>query len=227
MTEILEENKNCWLYKGCSHAHCHHSCIKRIKLNYLYEQAMISEKQRIKFKFSISNKEDLETFKYLNNIAKNIKEFVSIGGNLYIHSKQTGNGKTSTALRLVQVYFDKIWYETTLECRALFINVPRYLLEVKNNISEKSTYIQQIRENVLNADIVIWDDIGTKGLTQFEHENVLSMINARLDAGKANIYTSNLSKEELHNSVGDRLYSRVYQLSEDVELFGDDFRPNV
>lgn len=223
---VLEENKNCWLYNCCSHVDCDKSCIKRIKLDYLYNLGLITEKQRIRFKFNPDIR-DKETFEYVANISKNVLKFVEIGGNLYIHSKQCGNGKTSLALRLVQSYLDKIWPTSPLTCRVLFINVPRYLLEIKNNISEKSDYIEHIRKNVLDADLVVWDDIGTKGLTQFEHENVLSMINARLDAGKANIYTSNLSKDELHDSVGDRLYSRVYSLSEDVELFGDDYRPNM
>lgn len=224
--KILEENENCWLYNDCSHVNCDKPCIKRIKLDYLYNEGLISQKQRMRFKF-VPDKKDLETFEYLSKIAKNILKFVEGGYNLYIHSKQCGNGKTSIALRLIQAYLDKIWATTPLMCRVLFINVPRYLLEIKNNISEKSEYIEHIRKNVLTADIVVWDDIGTKGLTQFEHENVLSLINARLDTGKANIYTSNLSKEELHDSVGDRLYSRVYSLSEDIELFGDDYRPNV
>lgn len=223
---ILEENKNCWLYNSCSHVNCDKSCIKRIKLDYLYSEGLISLKQRVRFKF-IPDKQDKETFKYLSNIAKNIVKFVEQGGNLYIHSKQCGNGKTSIALRLIQSYLDKIWATSSLRCRVLFINVPRYLLEIKNNISEKSEYIEHIHKNVLEADIVVWDDIGTKGLTQFEHENVLSLINARLDMGKANLYTSNLSKEELHESIGDRLYSRVYSLSDDIELFGDDYRINV
>lgn len=223
---ILEENKNCWLADECTQLYCNQPCIKRIKLDFYYKEGLITDKQRRKIKF-IPDEKDKETFEYLTNILKNIVRFVKQGGNLYIHSKQCGNGKTSIALRLAQSYLNTIWPTSDLVCKVLFINVPRYLIEIKNNISERSEYIEHIRKNVLVADLVIWDDIGTKGLTQFEHENVLSLINARLDAGKANIYTSNLSKDELHESVGDRLYSRVYQLSDDVELFGDDYRPKV
>ena len=97
-------------------------------------------------------------------------------------------------------------------------------LALKDNISEKSEYVQHIKENVLNADIVIWDEVGTKGLTQFEHENILNIINARIDAGKANIYTSNLNDEDLHDAVGDRLYSRIALMSDNVVLEGADKR---
>lgn len=223
---MQEENKNCWLYDECSRLYCNSVCVKRIKLDYYYNEGLITDKQRKKIKF-LPDAKDKDTFKYLSRISKNIVKFVNQGGNLYLHSKQCGNGKTSLALRLVQSYLDNIWLTSKLECKVLFINIPRYLLEIKADLSEKSEYVQHIRKNVLTSDLVVWDDIGTKGLTQFEHETVLSLINARLDAGKANIYTSNLSKEELHQSIGDRLYSRVYQLSEDIELFGDDYRPKV
>ena len=76
----------------------------------------------------------------------------------------------------------------------------------------------------MNADLVVWDEVGTKGLTPFEHENILNIINARIDAGKANVYTSNLSDEDLHQAVGDRLYSRIAIASDAVELVGSDKR---
>ena len=194
-------------------------------MNYLYDEALISNKQRRRVEFVLDNDgSDADNFEYLSQIEKNILGFVGQGGNLYISSPITGNGKTSWALRLVQAYFNEIWLKCPLECKALFINVPRYLLALKDNISEKSEYVQHIKENVLNADIVIWDEVGTKGLTQFEHENILNIINARIDAGKANIYTSNLNDEDLHDAVGDRLYSRIALMSDNVVLEGADKR---
>ena len=222
---MIEENKNCWMQNNCSHIDCDGFCLKRFKLDYLYNEALISPAQRRRVDFILDNDEsDRENFEYLASIDKNILGFVAQGGNLYISSPITGNGKTSWALRMVQSYFDKIWLKSPLTCRALFIHVPRFLIAIKDNISEKSDYIQHIKENVLEADLVIWDEIGTKGLTQFEHENILNIVNARIDAGKANIYTSNLSNEELHEALGDRLYSRVVLLSDTVRLEGADKR---
>ena len=224
--EYFQDNETCWLADHCTKVDCGKPCIKRIKLEWFYHEGLITDKQRERIEFC-HDERDAESFAYLSRLVRNIVKFVSVGGNLYIHSKQCGNGKTSIALRLAQSYLNHVWLISPLTCKVLFINVPRYLLEIKANISEPSEYVEHIRKNVLNADLVIWDDIGTKGLTQFEHENVLSLINARLDAGKANIYTSNLSKEELRDSIGDRLYSRVYGLSDDIELFGDDYRSRV
>ena len=223
--------KDCWLSSNCKLKEnediCQDDfCLKRFKLNKLFDNALISNKQRQRVTFVLdSDEKDLENFKYLSTVEKNIENFVSSGGNLYIHSSICGNGKTSWALRLVQAYFSRVWYFASIEeCKALFINVPRYLIELKENISQKSDYVQHIKENVLNADIVIWDEVGTKGLTVFEHENILNLINARLDLGKANIYTSNLNDEELHEVIGDRLFSRIVLMSDNVELFGLDKR---
>ena len=158
------------------------------------------------------------------NIENNIIDFVDNGKNLFIYSYGVGCGKTSWAIRLVQSYFNNIWYKTELKCKALFINVPKFLLSLKDNISNKNEYIEHIKNNVLEADLVVWDEVGTKGLTQFEHENLLSLINTRIDMGKSNIYTSNMRPEELKELLGDRLYSRIVKLSIEIEFKGQDKR---
>jgi len=200
--------------------------IKSFKLNYLYKKSLLSEKQSKKIVFTLTDddKEDFKSFGILSDIEFSIVDFVKNGEHLYIHSEKCGNGKTSWAIRMVQAYFDKIWNSTELKCRALFINVPRYMLAIKDNIDEKSEYVSYIKKNVFNADIVIWDEIGTKSLTVFEQENIMSLINARIDAGKSNIYTSNLTDEELLKAVGKRLHSRISLTSKNIELKGKDKR---
>lgn len=126
---------------------------------------------------------------------------------------------------MVEAYFNKIWLKSDLKCRVLFISVPRFLLELKSNISEKSEYIEHINENILDCDLVIWDDIATKLGTEFELSHLLSIIDTRINNGKSNMYTSNLSGVELNKALGDRLYSRIQNYSDYViELQGKDKR---
>lgn len=106
----------------------------------------------------------------------------------------------------------------------MFIHVPRFLLSIKDNISQKSDYVQYIKDNVFDADLVVFDEVGTKSLTNFEHEHILNIINTRLEMGKANIYTSNLSNEEMLDKMGERLFSRIIHNSNDVGLVGADKR---
>ena len=222
----MENKRNCFLYEECNHRDCNEDfCMRLYKLDYLYNLALLSQQQRKHLDLVVDEDgTDVEEFQNLKSIENNILRFVENGDNLYIHSRICGCGKTSWALRMIQAYFNKIWNPSGLVCRALFINVPRFLIELKDNISSKSEYITHIKENVLNCDLVVWDEIGSKGLSSFEHENILNLLNARLDMGKANIYTSNLTNEELHESVGDRLYSRIVNNSIDIQLNGADKR---
>lgn len=218
-------NAECWLKDSCNHRDCNVFCMKFFKLSVLYDKALITLPQRKYINLRIDkDKKDLGSFTELKNIEENISAFISEGKNLYIHSQIAGNGKTSWALRLVNSYFNAIWCTSRLECRALFINVPRFLLALKDNISQQSEYIQHIKDNVLTADVVIWDDIGTKAATSFEAEHLLSMIDTRIADGKSNIYTSNLSQEEIHEILGDRLTSRIVNASLDIVLYGNDKR---
>ena len=217
---------DCWLKQNCSGVDCDKEfCLKRFKLDALYEKTLLPETHKKDIKlYSDSDGSDLESFRYLKSIQNNIVKFVESGDNLYIHSPNCGNGKTSFAVKLIKEYLNQIWVRSDLVCRALFIHVPTYLLALKDNISEKSEFVSYVKENILIADLVVFDEVATSTFTRFEGENILSIINARIESGKSNIYTSNLSDSELLDKVGERLYSRIINKSNDVLLVGKDKR---
>lgn len=240
MTEQIKvTSEDCWLKDRCPRyqliANCEckltdDACIKLEKLTSLYRGALLTTKQfeHVNFRVEAGNNADKKTFKKLTEFEKDIVNNVNKGKNLYIHSEICGNGKTAWSIRMVQSYLDGIWASADTECKALFINVPRFLLELKNAISDgPSKYVNYIKKNVLNADLVVWDEIATKSITTYEHEHLLSLINARIDAGKSNIYTSNMNPDELADKLGDRLYSRIVNLSQDIYIAGCDKRKLV
>ena len=217
----------CWKYnnaeKACSSSATY--CQKLFRMDYLYNEGLLTLKQRKHTTLRLDQDlTDKEAFVKLKGIESSIEEFVESGENLYLHSKICGNGKTEWALRLLQSYVGKIWYKSDLKCRVLFINVSRYLLAIKDNINNYNEYAIHINNNVMGADLVVWDDIATKGATPFELEHLLSIIDCRINDGKSNIYTSNVSGAELKDKIGDRLYSRIAHMSTDIELFGADKR---
>lgn len=200
-------------------------CMRKFKLDSLYTNSLLTPIQQNHTNLRLdANGTDKEAFKSLKIIENNVEDFVVKGNNLYIHSVITGNGKTAWAIRLMQSYFNKIWYKSDLECRGLFVHVPRFFLALKDAINEKNEYVNHIKSNILKADLVIFDEIGTKNLTSFESENLLNIINTRINEGKSNIYTSNLTPEELKETLGDRLYSRIVNLSTDITFYGQDKR---
>lgn len=225
-------SNDCWLKDSCKKFkmepdYCTNDifCLKLFKINALYNKTLLSEKQKQHVVlFPDADGTDYDKFTQLKSVETNIIDFVFKGKSLYLHSSKCGNGKTAWSVRLIQSYIEKIWADSDLSCRALFINVPKFLLALKDSISNPSEYINFIKENILTADLVVWDELGIKNCTQFEFENLLNMINSRIDLGKSNIYTSNLTREELLERVGERLYSRIINLSYDIELNGVDKR---
>ena len=223
---MADTEKRCWLYEDCSRVDCDKPfCIRRYKLDELYSMSLLSAKQRQRIGLQVDeDNTDLAEFIKLSEISKNIGSFVANGQNLYLHSSTCGNGKSSWAIRMIQEYFESIWLEAALGCRAMFISVPRFLLALKENITEKNDYVTFIKTHILEADLVVWDDIAAKVGTDFELNNLLSLIDSRIANGKSNIYTSNLNPQEIMSALGSRLQSRICNCSIDIELHGKDKR---
>ena len=218
--------QKCYMYDRCNRKDCESDfCIRKYKMDSLYSAALMTENQKQHIALRVDAEgTDLDQFKQLAEIEQNISKFVETGKNLYLHSAIPGNGKSSWALRLIEAYFNKIWARSEAKCRVLFISVPRFLLAIKDNITNKSNYVEYIKENVLEADLVIWDDLAAKVGSEFELSHLLSIIDNRLALGKSNIYTSNLNRQQLYTALGERLTSRVANMSIDIELFGSDKR---
>lgn len=202
-------------------------CMRYFKIDKILDNAMLSPKQRKDIKLVLdSDKSDYNSYATLNKFKEGIMNNIEDNVNLYIYSEITGNGKTSWAIKLLTEYVKKNWINIQINSRpVLFINVPQYLLELKLNIRSQSEYVQIVQDNFLKADLIVWDDIGTKTASDFELEYLLSMIDnrQRLER-KVDIYTSNIIPTELQKYVGDRLASRILNTSQLIEFKGQDKR---
>lgn len=202
-------------------------CMRYFKIDKILDNAMLSPKQRKDIKLVLdSDKSDYGSYATLNKFKEGIMNNIEDNVNLYIYSEITGNGKTSWAIKLLTEYVKRNWINIQINSRpVLFINVPQYLLELKLNIRSQSEYVQIVQDNFLKADLIVWDDIGTKTASDFELEYLLSMIDnrQRLER-KIDIYTSNIIPTELQKYVGDRLVSRILNTSQLIEFKGQDKR---
>ena len=169
---------------------------------------------------------DYAAFQRLKEIKNNINDFVKDGKNLLIYSINTGNGKTEWSKKLLLNWFDSIWPTTDIICRGLFISMPKLIQAMKDNISKENEYFQYINKNIITADLVIWDEINYKDWSNFEHDFMLNIISQRISIGKANIYTTNYSLQDIEKKLGSRLSSRIIGNSELIELKGSDKRNN-
>ena len=218
--------ENCPYKHNCNGADCDKNfCMRKYRLDCLYDNSLLTPVQcNIGTLYPDKDGTDKHEFERLFKIEQSMSRFVELGSNLYLHSYNCGNGKTSWSIRLLKAYFNQIWYKSNFGCQGLFISVPRLLLELKTNISEHSEYIDSINANVLDADIVVWDDIAAKSGSEFEINQLLNFITTRMNNGKANIFTSNLGNKELTDALGERLASRICNKSIDIELHGSDKR---
>lgn len=229
---MIKNRYDCYLQSSCK-KYCNKNCgaaedkyCPRIsKIDFLFNEALLPLNQRKRIPLRVdSDGTDTEVFKQLKIVEQNIEQFIQTGSNLFIYSPICGNGKSSWGIRLIQAHVENIWHKSDLSCKALFISVPRYLLAIKNNISNNDEYAQHIQKNVLTADLVVFDDIATKGITQFESENLFSIIDTRINMGKSNIFTSNIIPAQLNDLLGPRLTSRIINLSTVIQFKGRDKR---
>lgn len=217
---------DCLYTEKCNKKDCEKDfCLKRYKLNYLFNQSLLPEAKWKPFLLYLdSDKTDQAEFLHLADIQENICQFVADGNNLYLFSTNCGNGKSSWAIKLLQAYLNKVWFKSALTCRALFISVPKFLMALKDNISNKNDYAEFIKANILSADLVVWDEIGNKIGSEFEVNYLLELLDDRLNLGKSNIYTANISYPQLVDKLGERLASRIYNSSDVIEFHGADKR---
>lgn len=216
------QNFKCWYRDVCSQLshNCACSCLRFSEMLYLVQQSGIPQSKW--YPITLDSGSDYDKFVRLAEIKDDISDFVKNGSNLYITSANTGNGKTSWSLKLMLKYFDTVWAGNGFRTRGLFLHVPTLLLQLKNFNEPLS---EEYKQNILNCDLVIWDEIGYSGLSNYDYTNLLMFLENRILNGRANIFTSNCNtKKKLEEVVGSKLASRVWETSEIIEFKGKDQR---
>lgn len=221
-------NRNeCWFKKACEDFgadKCRMSCPIYLQFYYLVNLAEIPKRLQYPENLVLRAGADKPQYMRLQEIKNNIYEWVSEGNNLFIYSENCGNGKTTWAIKLMLKYFSEIMMGNGLQCRGFFIDVNSFLFRCKNDIGEHDARFNEIKQLITTVPLVIWDDIGVNGLTEYEHRILFMIINTRVNAGKSNIFTSNLGMEQLKGLIGQRLFSRIVNTSECIELTNKDHR---
>ena len=212
-------NEDCWYNKVCTYDYCT-NCIRYSEMKYLMDNSGIPKNRQ--YPQELIADVDLAQYKQLASIKSNIVDFVESGSNLFICSANTGNGKTSWAIKLMLRYFNDIWAGNGFKVRGLFVNVPTLLLQLKNFSNPLS---EEYKQNLMDVDLVIWDEIASSSISSYDYGNLLMFLDYRIAEGKSNIFTSNAtSSEELEKNVGSKLSSRIWNTSTVVQFNGKDRR---
>lgn len=153
--------------------------------------------------------EDRPAFMRLKNIHDDCVRFVRQNWHLNLYSNNVGNGKTTWAIKIMKNFIDTYACNYDLDC--IFINVPEFISLKKRSFSspEAAAMFNQFEERILNARLVIFDEIASKQSSDFDEDLLYRLINHRTSNGKSTIYTSNVLPEELRKLVGERIADRI------------------
>lgn len=213
--------KDC-VYKEVCTAFCSDNCIRFLEMSSLLEKSQIPESRWKPISLSPDDC-DYEAFCKLADIKDEIDGFVVTGQNLYIFSDKTGNGKTSWAIKLMLKYFDTVWAGNGFRCRGVFVHVPTLLTRLKN-FEVSDPQLDELKIILPTVDLVVWDDIASTALSNYDHSQLITYIDQRTLNNKSNIFTGNLRQQGIEKSLGARLASRVWNASTRIELKGRDKR---
>lgn len=173
---------------------------------------------------------DEQVFRELQEVRRDIRQFVKEGKNLLICSNFTGNGKTTWAIKLLKAYVESV---ASLgfknNCPALFINISNFLNKKKLAIGnpEIQAEVNDIESKILTAKLVVFDDLGVKDLSEYDSMNLYYWIDERTNNLLSSIYTSNLLPDQLKQLLDSRVYSRVVNYS-DIKIIKDgDHRTSI
>lgn len=215
---------DCWYRQACNQApaNCNNSCLRFLEMSFLLSESNIPEDKWAPVKLAAGL--DLANFKYLASLKDNIEDWVINGNNLYIYSDNFGNGKTSWAIKLMLAYFDKIWAGNGFRRRGLFVSVPAFLTRNREIIGSPDPEFVKLRDSIAECDLVIWDDIASTKLSDFDHSALLTQIDQRILAERSNIYTGNAGEDNISKYLGGRLASRVWNCSQTLKFIDSDKR---
>ena len=147
-------------------------------------------------------------------------------GFLFIGS--CGVGKTHLAVSLLKHVMEKgdsgLFYD--------FRDLLREIQGTWNSVSQTSEI--EVLRPVIDAKVLVLDELGANKPTAWVRDTVAHIINCRYNERKITIFTSNFpdnpakpGEETLTDRIDARLRSRLYEMCHTLEIKGDDFRQEV
>ena len=127
----------------------------------------------------------------------------------------TGLGKTHLSLAIVSAVIEKGYMPIYASCENLFSEIESEKFSGKNN----GTY-----EAVLNADLLVIDDLGTEMTTSFTKSVLYNIVNTRILSGLPTIINTNLSMKEIESRYTARVLSRFIGEYDWNKFLGEDIR---
>lgn len=131
---------------------------------------------------------------------------------------QTGVGKTHISLSIAKEVVKKGY-------TAAYGSLLNYLRIIeKEHFGRSDNPETDTLQVLINADLLILDDLGSEFRTSFYESVMYNIINSRINLGLPTIINSNLSAAELQKNYNDRIISRLFSVYCTLMFVGSDIR---
>lgn len=169
-----------------------------------------------------NNGSQLRAFNYAFRLAR---EYPSADRGL-LFMGMCGVGKTHLSVAILRELIEK----KGVPCS--FYEFGALLKEIQNSYNPVSqTSELTVLSPVIEADVLLLDELGATKPTDWVRDTMMQVINARYNEKKLTIFTTNYTdarrtpaEETLEDRIGARLRSRLYEMCKTVMIEGEDFR---
>jgi len=148
---------------------------------------------------------------------RRIDEQLDRGRGLWLFG-DVGTGKTTLAMLVSKAALDA--------GRSVAIySLPRLLAEIRMTFDtdNERSYVALL-DRLAEVDLLHIDDVGAEKTSAWVLEQLYALINARYEAERAVVITTNLKRDELAEQINERTVSRLEEMCEVLPLFGADAR---
>jgi DNA replication protein DnaC len=128
-----------------------------------------------------------------------------------------GTGKTALAMIVSRSAIDAGRSVAIYSC-------PRLLGMLRESIDRDVGGVVDFLDQLTAVDLLHIDDLGAEHRTEWVLEQLYSIVNARYQDERSTLITSNLSRDELAEQLGERIVSRLEGCCELLPFYGTDAR---
>lgn len=146
-----------------------------------------------------------------------LDERLGEGRGLWFEGPQ-GTGKTTLAMLVSK-------HALAAGRSVAIYSVPRILSEMRATFDDDSEMgSTELIDRLTEVELLQLDDLGAERTSPWVLEQLYAVINARYEAQRAVIVTTNLGREALIEQVGARTVSRLTEMCDVIPLYGEDRR---
>ncbi len=152
----------------------------------------------------------------IRRYVRSIRENLDGGRGLWIQG-DVGTGKTTLAMLVSKAALEA-------DRSIAIYSLPRLLNLLRESMDSADGKLDLI-DRLTEVDLLHIDDLGAENTTDWVLEQLYSIVNARYEAERAIIATTNLMPDELSERLGARTVSRLVEICGDlIPLYGEDRR---